>query len=127
MAARRSLEGGTQPRRGRVIDRVRNYRRVTRTRTAASAVASIEVPSEQRRLRQSLRLAMLVFIQYALLAADIRFVASANYMGIAAANVCIAINTWYLTRGIIEARTRFDRMCFVIGGTAGALIAVLLT
>jgi hypothetical protein len=74
-----------------------------------------------------LRLAALVFIQYALLAADIRFVSSANYVGIAAVNVCIAINTWYLTRGIIEARTRVDRLCFVVGGTAGALIAVLAT
>jgi hypothetical protein len=70
---------------------------------------------------------MLVFVQYALLAADIRFVSSANYAGIAVVNVCIAINTWYLTRGIIEARTRIDRLCFVVGGTAGALIAVLAT
>ena len=70
---------------------------------------------------------MLVFVQYALLAADIRFLSSANYVGIAAVNVCIAINTWYLTRGIIEAKTRFDRLCFVVGGTAGALIAVLVT
>lgn len=70
---------------------------------------------------------MLVFVQYALLAADVRFVASANYPGIAFANVCIAINTWYLTRGIIEAKSTLDRLCFVVGGTAGALIAVAVT
>ncbi len=70
---------------------------------------------------------MLVFVQYALLAADIRFVASANYLGIAVVNVGIAINTWYLTRGIIEARTATDRWCYVVGGTAGALVAVLAT
>lgn len=68
-----------------------------------------------------------MFIQYGLLAADIRFVAAANYAGIAIVNVGIAINTWYLTRGIVEARTRFDRLCFVAGGTAGALISVLVT
>jgi len=87
----------------------------------------VSLPGDVRRVHQSLRLAMLVFVQYALLAADIRFVSSANYVGIAAVNVGIAINTWYLTRGIIEAKTRFDRLCFVAGGTAGALIAVLVT
>jgi hypothetical protein len=70
---------------------------------------------------------MLVFVQYALVASDIRFVAAANYAGIAIVNVCIAINTWYLTRGIIEARSRTERLCFVFGGTAGALAAVLAT
>ena len=84
-------------------------------------------PHRERRLAHSLRLATLVFIQYGLLAADIRFVASANYACIALVNVCIAINTWHLTRGIIEARTAIDRVCFVAGGTAGALVAVLLT
>ena len=75
----------------------------------------------------SLRLGALVFVQYALLAADIRFVAGANYVGVAVVNICIAFNTWYLTRGIIEARSSKDRWCYVIGGTAGALVAVLLT
>jgi hypothetical protein len=124
MALRRWHSTSARPRRGRVIDRERQYRRLART---ATAVAPAPHAVEERRLRQSLRLALLVFIQYALLAADIRFVASANYLGIAAANVCIAINTWYLTRGIIEAKTRIDRVCFVVGGTAGALIAVLVT
>jgi hypothetical protein len=82
---------------------------------------------QPRRPNQALRLAMLVFMQYALLASDIRFVATANYVGIAVVNVCIAINTWYLTRGIIEARTTVDRLCFIAGGTAGALVAVLVT
>jgi hypothetical protein len=106
-----------------VLDRMRRYRRVPRARAAAEPAA----PGHERRLRHSLRLATLVFIQYALLASDIRFVSSANYAGIAVVNVCIAVNTWYLTRGIIEARTGFDRFCFVAGGTAGALIAVLAT
>jgi hypothetical protein len=75
----------------------------------------------------SLQLGALVFIQYALLAADIRFVASENYLGVALVNICIAFNTWYLTRGIIEARSARDRWCYVIGGTAGALVAVLIT
>ena len=117
-------EPASRWRRGRVIDRGSRYRRVPRTRTDALPAV---VPDAARGRHRSLRLATLVFIQYALLAADIRFVSSANYLGIAAVNVCIAINTWYLTRGIIEAKTRFDRLCFVAGGTAGALIAVLLT
>ena len=66
-------------------------------------------------------------MQYGLLASDIRFVADANYLGVALVNICIAINTWYLTKGIIEARSTIDRLCFVAGGTAGALVAVLVT
>jgi hypothetical protein len=122
---RRQLVGpAIRRRRGRVINRMRGYRRVPRTRTDAAPRLR---PDDDYRLRRSLRLATLVFIQYSLLAADIRFVSSANYLGIAVVNVCIAINTWYLTRGIIEAKTRLDRLCFVVGGTAGALIAVLVT
>ena len=68
-----------------------------------------------------------MFVQYALLAADIRFVAGGNYVGVAVANICIAFNTFYLTRGIIGARSARDRWCYVVGGTAGALVAVLIT
>ena len=120
MEPRRSISAA---RRRRALGRIRQYRRVHRVRHDDVAPA----PDNERRLRHSLRLATLVFIQYGLLAADIRFVASANYAGIAVVNVGIAINTWYLTRGIIEARTRFDRLCFVAGGTAGALVAVFAT
>ena len=93
----------------------------------APRLAPSNVAEQPRRPKQALKLAMLVFVQYALLAMDIRFVADANYPGIAVVNVCIAVNTWYLTRGIIEARTVVDRLCFVAGGTAGALLAVLAT
>ena len=123
MDARRWTRTASRGRLPRALDRERHYRRVPRVQDAALPTTR----PEQRRLRHSLRLATLVFIQYALLAADIRFVSSANYVGIAVVNVGIAINTWYLTRGIIEARTRVDRLCFVVGGTAGALIAVLAT
>lgn len=99
------------------------YRRLPRSRGRVGVL----VDEKTTPARRALRLAALVFVQYALVASDIRFVASANYVGIAVVNVCIAINTWYLTRGIIGARTRLDRLCFVVGGTAGALVAVLLT
>jgi hypothetical protein len=83
------------------------YRRVPRSRTTTDQRdARAEPPA-----RQSLRLAALVFVQYGLLASDIRFVANANYLGVALANICIAINTWYLTRGIIEARSAIERLC----------------
>ena len=99
------------------------YRRVQRSRTVTDDREMRSVSPT----RQSFKLAALVFVQYGLLASDIRFVANANYLGVALANICIAINTWYLTRGIIEARSAIDRVCFVVGGTAGALLAVLLT
>ena len=78
-------------------------------------------------MMESLRLAALVFVQYALLAFDIRFVAHENYLGIALTNIGIATNTWYITRGVVEAHSTRDRLCFVAGGTAGALVAVWLT
>jgi hypothetical protein len=99
------------------------YRRVRRSQGAAAPRPA----AAGRAPRQSLVLAVLVFVQYALLASDIRLVASANYLGIAVVNVCRSLNTWHLTRRIIAAGTRADRWCFVIGGTSGALLAVLLT
>lgn len=118
---------------------LRRYRRVaTRARTALlaapryrrrrqKAVDRSAPAAAGRTPRQSLRLASLVFIQYALLALDVRFIAAANYVGIAVVNVCIAITTWHLTKGIVEARTPADRICFVGGGAAGAVLAVYLT
>jgi hypothetical protein len=78
-------------------------------------------------MRHSLRLAALVFVQYSLLAFDIRFVASENYLGIALTNIGIATNTWYITKGVVEAHTTRDRLFFIVGGTTGALVAVWLT
>ena len=111
----------------RPLGRLRRYRRVPRVRGGDQTPAPQKHPQATAPAWRSLRLAVLVFVQYALLAADIRWVSSGYYLGIAAVNVCIAINTWYLTRGIIEARTAVDRLCYVVGGTAGALVAVLLT
>lgn len=78
-------------------------------------------------MRQSLRLAALVFVQYALLAFDIRFVAGENYLGVALTNIGIATNTWYITKGVVEAHTIRDKLFFICGGTAGAVAAVWLT
>jgi hypothetical protein len=100
------------------------HRRQTRVnrRIAAAAESSGGVAP-----RRPLRLGLLVFVQYALLAVDMRFVASAHYVGIAVANLCIATTTWYLTKEIVTARTFTDRVCFAAGGTAGALLAVYVT
>src|SRR5688572_7106081 len=70
----------------------RPYRRVPKSQGVAAAPTAVA----PRPTRQSLTLAVLVFIQYALIASDIRFVATANYLGIAIVNVCIALNTWSL-------------------------------
>ena len=66
----------------------------------------------------------MVFVHYALLALDIRFVTAKNYAGIMMVNTCIAFNTWYMTRRIVTAQTVLDRVAFIGGGTAGAVIAV---
>jgi hypothetical protein len=115
------------------------YRRVARrdrtasvgppqhTRRQRKHVDPPAAAAPSRSPRQSLRLASLVFIQYSLLALDVRFIATANYLGIAVVNVCIAITTWHVTKGIVAARTMVDRICFVVGGSAGAVLAVYLT
>ena len=63
-------------------------------------------------------------MHYALLALDIRFVGAKNYAGIMTVNTCIAFNTWYMTRRIVDARTVLERVAFIAGGTAGAVSAV---
>jgi hypothetical protein len=118
--------------RGRTVSRPapERYRRAPHVRRGPRSSPSVAVDTvayQQQRTSRPLRLALLVFVQYALIAADIRFVAAANYMGVALVNVGIACNSWYLTRGIIHARTATERWCYVVGGTSGALIAVMVT
>ena len=72
------------------------------------------------------RLGLVMFVQYALLAFDIRFIAEKNYVGVLVVNALIACNTWYLTRGVVQARTGRDRVWYVAGGTCGAVLAAWL-
>ncbi len=78
-------------------------------------------------LTRSLRLGLIVYVQYGLLALDIRFVADRKYLGIVVVNALIALTGWYVTRGVAEARTSTERLCLVLGGTTGALTAVWLS
>ena len=110
----------------RRISSVRIARNAAPRRLRRRAI-SPEPPPPTRSSRHSLRLAVLVFMQYALLALDMRFIASANYLGIALANVAIATTTWYVTKDIVMARSLTDRVGFAVGGTAGALLAVYAT
>lgn len=119
-------EPGKYRRRAARVRTAENVRRLRRIRANSKIVAAAEDEGRPG-TRRALRLGVLVFIQYALLAVDMRFVASANYLGIAVANLCIATTTWYLTKEIVTARTITDRVCFAAGGTAGALLAVYVT
>lgn len=119
-------EPGKYRRRAARVRTAENVRRMRRTRVNRKIVAAAEDEARPG-ARRALRLGVLVFVQYALLAVDMRFVASANYLGIAVANLCIATTTWYLTKEIVTARTIADRVCFAAGGTAGALLAVYVT
>ncbi|HEX6164130.1 MAG TPA: hypothetical protein VFZ31_12240 [Vicinamibacterales bacterium] len=113
----------------RHVRRIRSIRiaHTTAPRRRERRAISHDPPPPSRSSRQSLRLAALVFVQYALLALDMRFIASANYLGIAVVNVAIATTTWYVTKDIVMARSVTDRVCFAVGGTAGALLAVFAT
>lgn len=119
-ASRRYLRRARRPGRARDTEPRLYTGRWKRADGGAAAIAA-------RSPRQSLRLAALVFMQYGLLALDVRFVASANYVGIAMANVAIATTTWYVTRGVIAAQSLADRVCFAAGGAGGAVLAVYMT
>ena len=62
-----------------------------------------------------------------LLALDIRFVASKNYLGVTVINALVAVAGWYVTRGVVQADTLRERTSYVVAGTAGAVTAVWLS
>jgi hypothetical protein len=70
------------------------------------------------------RLALTVFAQYFLLALDIRYVTTRNYLGIVIVNALIALMGWYVVRGIVQAHSVRERVAYVMGGTLGAVVAV---
>lgn len=91
--------------------------------SADAAVASAQAPAV-RVETGSLRLAAIVFVQYALIALAIRYVADRNFAGVVIVNVLIAFTSWHITRGIAQAHTRREQLAYVIGGTMGAVVAV---
>ena len=68
-----------------------------------------------------------VFIQYFLIALDIRYVSSKNYLGLIIVNASIAMVGWYVVKGVAEAQTIRERLAYVAGGTSGAVLAVWLS
>ena len=68
-----------------------------------------------------------VFLQYFLIALDIRFVSSKNYPGLIIVNASIALVGWYVVKGVAEAQTLRERLAYVAGGTSGAVLAVWLS
>ena len=73
------------------------------------------------------RLGSTVFAQYFLLALDIRYVATRNFVGIIIVNALLAFMGWYVVRGIVKAQTARERAAYVVGGTSGAVFAVWLS
>ena len=73
------------------------------------------------------RLGASVFVQYFLVALDIRFVSSRNYPGLIIVNAAIALVGWYVVKGVAEAQTVRERIAYVAGGTSGAVLAVWLS
>ena len=73
------------------------------------------------------RLGVAVFVQYFLLALDIRFVATKNFAGIILVNALIAVLGWHVVRGVVQADSIRERISYVVGGTSGAVLAVWLS
>jgi hypothetical protein len=95
--------------------------------SARSIVADPAVHQATAAPTRCWRLGITVFLQYFLLALDIRFVATRNFIGIIVVNALIATMGWYVVRGIVQAHAVRERISYVIGGTSGAVLAVWLT
>jgi hypothetical protein len=86
-----------------------------------------QTPAAPAVQNRSLTLGAVMFVQYALLALDVQFIATKHYVGIVIVNAMIALNAWYLTRSVVQARTTWDRTWYITGGAAGAVLATWIT
>ena len=78
-------------------------------------------------MKRGLSIAVLMTINYALVAGNMRFVARGNYPGTMATDAIIALVGWQLVRWVAEAKSWTDRLFYVIGAMAGGVLGIWLT
>lgn len=69
----------------------------------------------------------LMFVQFALLAANFRFVAQAHYVGAVGTDIAIATLGWTITKRIVDATSWVDRAGYVAGAACGSMLGIWLT
>jgi hypothetical protein len=89
--------------------------------------SEVALPGTRAAATRCWQLGAIVFVQYFLLALDIRFVAARNFVGIMVVNALIAFMGWHVVRGIAQAKTSREHLAYVVGGTGGAVLAVWLS
>lgn len=78
-------------------------------------------------MKIAVRLAILMFVNYALNAASFRLLARGSFLGVGIADGLICWWGFTMTRLIVQADTRFQQVGYVIGGVSGSLFGMWLT
>jgi hypothetical protein len=74
-----------------------------------------------------LRIALLQASQYAIVVANLRFIAAGSYLGTAAMDAAILLNGIVLTKFVVQARTPAEWAAVAIGGAGGSTLALWLS
>jgi len=78
-------------------------------------------------LPSPLRLAMLNFMSYFIITINFRAVAEANYLWTFITDIILACLGFTVLKHIQEANSKFEMICYAIGGAIGAQIAIFTT
>lgn len=78
-------------------------------------------------MRNAVRLFLLNFVQYCVIAANTRTVAQGHYLASFATDLLCAGIGFTITKKIVDAKTWTDRAGYALGGACGAQLAIYLT
>lgn len=78
-------------------------------------------------MKIAVRLAILMFVNYALNAVSFRLLARGSFLGVGIADGMIAWWGFTMTKLIVQADTRVQQVGYVIGGVGGSLFGLWLT
>lgn len=78
-------------------------------------------------MKNAARLFAMNFVQFCIIAANMRSVAQGLYLATFVTDVAICVISFTLTKRIVEAQSNVDRFAFAIGGALGAQVAIFAT
>ncbi len=73
------------------------------------------------------RLFGLMFINFGLIAISIRMLAASDYVGLGVFDGLIAWWGFATTKAVVKATTRFEQVCYTLGGICGSLTGLFLS
>lgn len=69
----------------------------------------------------------MMFVQYAVLTFNTRTIAAGNYFGLFVTDLFVACLGFTILKKVEEAKTTTDMLCYALGGSIGAQIALFLS